>query len=144
MVSFTRLLVLLCSDLRRAFGCEWGKYGDTCERTCPQECAVNEFRQVRHCHRETGRCSEGCVAGWYGDLCDQPCSKTCLLSVCNQQNGQCTLGCSENTLGDFCEIGSASADTDHNVDVDSRPWFILFVLVVVVLCGCGVTQRLVG
>ncbi|XP_048249079.1 uncharacterized protein LOC124117618 isoform X2 [Haliotis rufescens] len=82
--------------------CEWGKYGKNCSKDCPTTCIPDPKRNLTHCHKETGKCSEGCVPGWFEDLCDHPCTKNCLRNTCNRQNGICTFGCDGDYTGDFC------------------------------------------
>ncbi|XP_046547251.1 protein draper-like isoform X2 [Haliotis rubra] len=82
--------------------CEWGKYGEHCNLTCPVNCALVPSRNVQYCNRNTGKCLGGCRRGWHGDLCDQSCSTNCLNRTCNQQTGHCTLGCNGTNTGDFC------------------------------------------
>ncbi|XP_067653328.1 uncharacterized protein [Haliotis asinina] len=94
--------------------CEWGTYGSYCNLTCPLNCQTNEVRHLRHCHQETGRCSEGCIAGWYGDMCNTHCHQNCRNGVCNRRNGQCFLGCKDNHTyyGDFCNVTKQQAPPD--------------------------------
>ncbi|XP_046547248.1 multiple epidermal growth factor-like domains protein 10 [Haliotis rubra] len=82
--------------------CEWGKYGEHCNLTCPVNCALVPPSNLQHCNRDTGECSAGCLGGWHGDLCDQACSATCPERRCNQQTGFCTLGCSGTNMDLFC------------------------------------------
>ncbi|XP_071098478.1 serine/threonine-protein phosphatase 6 regulatory ankyrin repeat subunit A-like [Haliotis cracherodii] len=98
--------------------CEWGKYGDDCDKRCPKNCQVNPQRNLTHCNKETGECSDGCITGWYDAQCNQHCSKNCLDNVCNHGNGHCTLGCSGNQTGDFCEVPEVSRKTDVKVTTD--------------------------
>ncbi|XP_067653396.1 uncharacterized protein [Haliotis asinina] len=82
--------------------CEWGKYGEHCNLTCPVNCALVPPSTRQHCQKDTGKCSAGCGRGWHGDLCDQSCSTNCPNKTCNQQTGHCTLGCIGHNSGDFC------------------------------------------
>ncbi|XP_071098528.1 serine/threonine-protein phosphatase 6 regulatory ankyrin repeat subunit B-like [Haliotis cracherodii] len=100
--------------------CEWGKYGENCDKRCPPNCQVNPQRYLTHCNKETGECSDGCIPGWYAAQCDQPCSKNCLDNVCSHQNGQCTKGCSGNQTGDFCEVTEVSRRTNVKMTTDER------------------------
>ncbi|XP_046336894.2 ankyrin-3-like isoform X2 [Haliotis rufescens] len=102
-IHYLALLILIVE----AYGedsCGWGKYGDKCDKDCPLTCISDPVRNLRHCHKETGKCSEGCVPGWFEDLCDHACTRNCLRNTCNRQNGICTFGCSGNYTGDFCNI----------------------------------------
>ncbi|XP_071098476.1 serine/threonine-protein phosphatase 6 regulatory ankyrin repeat subunit B-like isoform X2 [Haliotis cracherodii] len=108
MVAPRAVLVLYQTLLIVTYGqdsCTWGKYGDNCSKDCPSNCIANPGRNIRHCHKETGKCSEGCVPGWFEDLCDHACSKNCLRNICNRQNGICSFGCSGDYRGDYCNIG---------------------------------------
>ncbi|XP_048251518.1 protein draper-like [Haliotis rufescens] len=82
--------------------CEWGLYGEHCNLTCSQNCALLPPLDVPYCDTDTGKCSEGCQRGWHGDLCNQDCSRNCLEHTCNHQTGHCTLGCSGTNTGHFC------------------------------------------
>ncbi|XP_046347257.1 uncharacterized protein LOC124127908 isoform X1 [Haliotis rufescens] len=131
-------------SVRGATPCDWGTYGEHCNLTCPLNCHTNVDRQLRHCHQQTGRCSEGCIAGWYGDRCETRCSQNCLNDVCIRLNGQCHLGCKDNhtNTGDYCnvtkEIGPSDSDSD---DQDSGlvsilvPLAVLIILVVAAVAG---------
>ncbi|XP_048252493.1 serine/threonine-protein phosphatase 6 regulatory ankyrin repeat subunit A-like isoform X3 [Haliotis rufescens] len=130
--------------------CIWGKYGENCSKDCPSNCIANPGRNIRHCHKETGRCSEGCVPGWFEDLCDHACSKNCLRNICNRQNGICTFGCSGDYTGDYCNIGQDASpkgpiDSTTNGPVDTTttqptnlaailvPVFIVIIVVAIIL-----------
>ncbi|XP_048249107.1 multiple epidermal growth factor-like domains protein 10 [Haliotis rufescens] len=91
--------------------CEWGKYGENCKNDCSLNCFTNPDRNLKHCHKETGRCSEGCVPGWFDDLCDKACSKNCKGGACNYQNGICTNGCSGDYKGQFCNVAQGTSAT---------------------------------
>ncbi|XP_071099055.1 serine/threonine-protein phosphatase 6 regulatory ankyrin repeat subunit B-like [Haliotis cracherodii] len=84
--------------------CGWGKYGDKCDKDCPLNCISHPVRNLKHCHKKTGKCSEGCVLGWFEDLCDHACTRNCLRNTCNRQNGICSFGCDGDYTGDFCNI----------------------------------------
>ncbi|XP_048250940.1 serine/threonine-protein phosphatase 6 regulatory ankyrin repeat subunit A-like isoform X2 [Haliotis rufescens] len=130
--------------------CTWGKYGENCSKDCPSNCLVNPERNIRHCHKVTGKCSEGCVPGWFEDLCDQACSKNCLRNICNRQNGICTFGCSGDNRGDYCNIGQDAStkgpiDSTTNGPIDTTttqptnlaailiPVFIVIIVVAIIL-----------
>ncbi|XP_067653872.1 uncharacterized protein [Haliotis asinina] len=109
---FIRLILMLVALAYEAHGqknCEWGKYGETCSKDCPPNCMPDSIRNLTHCQKDTGRCSEGCVPGWFEDLCDRACSTNCLRKVCNRQNGICTFGCSGNYIGDFCNTAPGTS-----------------------------------
>ncbi|XP_071098480.1 serine/threonine-protein phosphatase 6 regulatory ankyrin repeat subunit B-like [Haliotis cracherodii] len=91
--------------------CEWGRWGERCEKACPEHCIVNEARKLQHCHKLTGKCSEGCMHGWHGDMCDLPCSSHCKKNTCNQQNGLCSFGCHGPYRGDSCNITTVVVST---------------------------------
>ncbi|XP_071098473.1 uncharacterized protein [Haliotis cracherodii] len=100
--------------------CEWGKYGENCDTRCPPNCQVNPQRNLTHCNKDTGECSDGCITGWYDPQCDQHCSKNCLDNVCNHGNGHCTRGCSGNQIGDFCEVTEdVKVKTDETTGVST-------------------------
>ncbi|XP_046555870.1 death-associated protein kinase 1-like [Haliotis rubra] len=94
--------------------CDWGKYGENCDKACPEHCIFNKDRNLQHCHKITGKCSEGCMHGWHGNQCDHPCSRHCLNSICNQQNGLCAFGCDGSYTGDFCNM-TKSANEDREI-----------------------------
>ncbi|XP_071098527.1 uncharacterized protein [Haliotis cracherodii] len=128
--------------------CEWGKYGEDCDKHCPPNCQVNQQRNLTHCNKETGECSDGCITGWYATQCDQLCSKNCLDNVCNHGNGHCTMGCSGNQIGDFCEVTEVFHRREVQVKADETTGLsttliaviitislvaIIFIIVVIVL-----------
>ncbi|XP_071078674.1 multiple epidermal growth factor-like domains protein 6 [Haliotis cracherodii] len=88
--------------------CEWGKYGHNCDRLCSDHCRLHPVRNLRHCQKDTGKCSEGCVRGRHGDHCDQLCSPNCIKNSCIQLKGECTIGCMEGYSGYFCNITTVS------------------------------------
>ncbi|XP_048246198.1 multiple epidermal growth factor-like domains protein 10 isoform X2 [Haliotis rufescens] len=92
--------------------CEWGKYGHNCDRLCSDQCRLHRVRNLRHCQKDTGKCSEGCVRGRHGDHCDQLCSPNCIKNSCIQLNGECTIGCMEGYSGYFCNISTVPAVPD--------------------------------
>ncbi|XP_071099029.1 serine/threonine-protein phosphatase 6 regulatory ankyrin repeat subunit B-like [Haliotis cracherodii] len=98
------LLLIVLFEAHGQDSCEWGKYGETCSKDCPPNCISDLVRNLAHCKKETGKCSEGCMQGWFEDLCDHACTKSCLRNTCNRQNGFCTFGCDGDYTGDFCNI----------------------------------------
>ncbi|XP_048247999.1 uncharacterized protein LOC124126617 isoform X2 [Haliotis rufescens] len=98
------ILMTVILETQGQNNCEWGKYGENCSKDCPSTCIPDPARNLTHCHKETGKCSEGCVPGWFEDLCDHACTKNCFRNTCNRQNGICTFGCSGNYTGDYCNI----------------------------------------
>ncbi|XP_067653524.1 uncharacterized protein [Haliotis asinina] len=142
---FIRLILMLVALAYEAHGqknCEWGKYGETCSKDCPPNCMPDSIRNLTHCQKDTGRCSEGCVPGWFEDLCDRACSTNCLSKVCNRQNGICTFGCSGNYIGDFCNTAPdawttkppASTPTETtNLAAILVPVFLILAVVVLVI-----------
>ncbi|XP_048242792.1 multiple epidermal growth factor-like domains protein 10 isoform X2 [Haliotis rufescens] len=106
---FVSLLIIVFSAAQGVPVCEWGKYGHNCDRLCSDHCRLHPVRNLRHCQKYTGKCSEGCVRGRLGDLCDQLCSPNCIKTTCNQPNGGCTIGCMEGYIGYFCNITTVSA-----------------------------------
>ncbi|XP_071099034.1 uncharacterized protein, partial [Haliotis cracherodii] len=98
------ILMIVILETHGNDNCEWGKYGENCSKNCPSNCIPDPKRNLTHCHKETGKCSEGCVPGWFEDLCDQACTRNCLRNTCNRQNGICTFGCDGDYTGDFCNI----------------------------------------
>ncbi|XP_048242764.1 multiple epidermal growth factor-like domains protein 10, partial [Haliotis rufescens] len=101
-VMFGSLLIIVFSAVQGVPLCEWGKYGHNCDRLCSDHCRLHPVRNLRHCQKYTGKCSEGCVRGRHGDQCDQLCSPNCINNSCIQINGGCTLGCMEGYSGYFC------------------------------------------
>ncbi|XP_052067780.1 multiple epidermal growth factor-like domains protein 10 isoform X2 [Mytilus californianus] len=80
-------------------GCPYGKYGDSCQLTCPENC-------IGPCDLITGNCLFGCLVGWlgkkcdracdegkFGDQCLRDCSANCLSPPCDYMTGKCTAGC---------------------------------------------------
>lgn len=45
-------------------GCSKGVYGESCNKTCPDNCMEHE------CNVINGTCLE-CLPGWVGDVCDK-------------------------------------------------------------------------
>ncbi|XP_071098479.1 serine/threonine-protein phosphatase 6 regulatory ankyrin repeat subunit B-like [Haliotis cracherodii] len=111
-----------CDVASQVYGqtnCEWGRYGEQCEKACPEHCTVNEARKLQHCHKLTGKCSEGCMRGWHCDMCDLPCSSHCQKNTCNQQNGLCSFGCDGTYRGDFCNITTVVVSTHSTSPTDA-------------------------
>ncbi|XP_048251586.1 uncharacterized protein LOC124122349 [Haliotis rufescens] len=104
MLRLCALLVTTFMAVQGNIDCERGKYGEHCNLTCPQNCALVQPSNLQFCTRHTGKCSEGCQRGWHGYLCNQNCSVNCLNTTCNQQTGHCTHGCNGQNRGDFCNI----------------------------------------
>ncbi|XP_071129167.1 receptor-type tyrosine-protein phosphatase kappa-like isoform X2 [Mytilus edulis] len=89
-------------------GCFYGKYGDSCQLTCPENCKGP-------CDLITGNCLFGCFDGWLGDKCDtacdagkfgsqclRDCSSNCLSSPCDHVSGKCNVGCQKGWEGYNC------------------------------------------
>ncbi|XP_048250895.1 uncharacterized protein LOC124118684 isoform X2 [Haliotis rufescens] len=108
-------LLLITSIANGDEQCPWGKYGDNCDKICPLTCNTHPVRNLRHCLKYTGKCSEGCVPGDHGDQCNILCSGGCLHKTCIQGNAQCTQGCSGAYSGDYCNITS-DASTKGPID----------------------------
>ncbi|XP_046542538.1 cell death abnormality protein 1-like [Haliotis rubra] len=89
------LAVILC--VANAVQCQWGKFGDSCERNCSCHCALVNNNTAKHCRKSDGECSVGCIPGWYGITCSVNCSENCLNKICTQ-------GCIENYKGPLCNI----------------------------------------
>ncbi|XP_071099028.1 uncharacterized protein [Haliotis cracherodii] len=109
-IVFLFLMIVLFESYGQE-NCEWGRYGDNCSKDCPLNCFTNPDRNLKHCHKDTGKCSEGCVPGWFDDLCDKACSKNCKGAACNYQNGICTNGCSGDYKGQFCNVVPGTSAT---------------------------------
>ena len=75
-------------------GCQLGTYGETCNQTCPLNCASE-------CHVESGNC-DSCTPGYYGDKCNANCSVGCLYSSCAKGSGNCLRGCKAGYSGIKC------------------------------------------
>ncbi|XP_048247258.1 ankyrin repeat domain-containing protein 50-like isoform X2 [Haliotis rufescens] len=97
------LLIMLVWNVRGDPICPWGTYGDSCDRNCSEHCSVFPGRNIVHCDRASGRCSEGCIPGWYDATCNKECSKNCINNICNHGDGACTAGCKDGKTGTFCE-----------------------------------------
>ncbi|XP_052059438.1 receptor-type tyrosine-protein phosphatase alpha-like isoform X4 [Mytilus californianus] len=89
-------------------GCSYGKYGDSCQLLCPENC-------IGPCDLKTGNCLSGCSVGWLGEKCDtacgvdkfggqclRDCSANCLASPCDHKTGQCNSGCMNGWEGFNC------------------------------------------
>ncbi|XP_067653767.1 serine/threonine-protein phosphatase 6 regulatory ankyrin repeat subunit B-like [Haliotis asinina] len=149
MVAFRAAQILsllaLMFEANGQKNCEWGKYGENCNKECPSTCVTNPERKLKHCQKETGRCSEGCVKGWFDDLCDEACSKNCLENTCNRQNGICTYGCIATYRGDFCDVIvttttatntaviTTAAPDDNNLAAILVPVFLIIIIVFMIL-----------
>ncbi|XP_046568431.1 scavenger receptor class F member 1-like isoform X2 [Haliotis rubra] len=107
------VLVLISSQVCGQTNCDWGKYGENCDKACPEHCIFNKDRNLQHCHKITGKCSEGCMHGWHGNQCNHPCSSHCRNNICNQQNGFCAFGCDRSYTGDFCNMTKSTVLTTH-------------------------------
>ncbi|XP_046568341.1 serine/threonine-protein phosphatase 6 regulatory ankyrin repeat subunit B-like isoform X2 [Haliotis rubra] len=125
-------------------GCDWGIYGENCDRTCPSNCAIVPPRNLRHCLKHTGKCSEGCVRGYHGDHCNIFCSGGCLNETCNNGDGHCTLGCKETYIGDFCNetsgilavpstVTTTAGPDDNNLAAILVPVFLIILIVCIIL-----------
>ncbi|XP_048242776.1 multiple epidermal growth factor-like domains protein 10 [Haliotis rufescens] len=108
-VMFGSLLIIKFPAVQDVTACEWGKYGHNCDRLCSDHCGLHHGRNLRHCQKYSGKCSEGCVRGRHGDHCDQLCSQNCIKATCNQPYGGCTIGCIDGYAGYFCNITTVSA-----------------------------------
>ncbi|XP_071098482.1 uncharacterized protein [Haliotis cracherodii] len=132
------ILMIVILETHGQSHCEWGRYGENCSKNCSSTCIPDPVRNLKHCHKETGKCSEGCVPGWFEDLCDQHCSKNCLRNTCNRQNGICTFGCDGDYTGDFCNSirdTSSTTPSESNAEKTPDPAAILvpvFVILVVI------------
>ncbi|XP_046555562.1 serine/threonine-protein phosphatase 6 regulatory ankyrin repeat subunit A-like [Haliotis rubra] len=107
------VLLLLVLPVHGDEQCSWGTYGENCDRPCPSNCYPVLRRNLIHCQKDTGKCSEGCVRGYHGDQCNTSCSGGCLNETCNHGNGHCTLGCKEIYIGDFCNETLDTVVTTH-------------------------------
>ncbi|VDI18091.1 Hypothetical predicted protein [Mytilus galloprovincialis] len=89
-------------------GCPYGKYGDSCQLTCPENCKGS-------CDLITGNCVFGCSSGWlgtncetacdegkFGDQCLRDCSENCISPPCDPVMGQCKSGCLKGWKGLNC------------------------------------------
>ncbi|XP_067653648.1 serine/threonine-protein phosphatase 6 regulatory ankyrin repeat subunit B-like isoform X2 [Haliotis asinina] len=142
------VLILLSSHVSGQTNCEWGKYGENCEKACPEHCIVNEERNLQHCHKITGKCSEGCMHGWHGNQCNHACSSHCSRNICNQQNGLCAFGCDGSYTGDFCNITTmvtthATSQTTEAAASKPATDVVVIVIPVVVIILCLVIVSVV-
>ncbi|XP_046565852.1 uncharacterized protein LOC124274532 isoform X2 [Haliotis rubra] len=131
------LAVLLVINLPVHEQCSWGIYGENCDRTCPSNCYLDPGRNLRHCQKYTGKCSEGCVRGYHGDQCNISCSGGCLNETCNHGNGHCTLGCKETYIGDFCNETSGILAVTCTAGPDDNNLAAILVpvlLIILILC----------
>ncbi|XP_071085716.1 protein draper-like [Haliotis cracherodii] len=111
-MCLTFLLIAVVLFVADADQCQWGKFGQNCERNCSCNCALVKNNTAKHCNKISGECSEGCLPGWYGTDCNTQCSDNCLNKICNQHNGYCTLGCTENYKGLLCNIAKGFSNPD--------------------------------
>ncbi|XP_071086250.1 multiple epidermal growth factor-like domains protein 11 isoform X1 [Haliotis cracherodii] len=111
-MCLTCLLIAVVLFVADADQCQWGKFGQNCERNCSCNCALVKNNTAKHCNKTSGECSEGCLPGWCGTDCKKTCSVNCLNQICNQHNGYCTLGCQENYTGPLCYIAKDFSNPD--------------------------------
>ncbi|XP_048250897.1 serine/threonine-protein phosphatase 6 regulatory ankyrin repeat subunit B-like isoform X1 [Haliotis rufescens] len=132
--------------------CEWGRWGERCEKACPEHCIANEARKLQHCHKLTGKCSEGCMRGWHGDICDLPCSSHCEKNTCNQQNGLCSFGCDGPYRGDSCNMTTVVVSTHSTSPTprssSPRPGkhtdLVVIIVPIIIIIICLVTVAVVA
>ncbi|XP_046555213.1 uncharacterized protein LOC124264517 [Haliotis rubra] len=131
------------SDLPVHEQCSWGIYGENCDKTCPSNCYPDQRKNLIHCQKDTGKCSEGCVRGYHGDQCNISCSGGCLKETCNPGNGHCTLGCKQTYKGGFCNETLETVVTTHTtlptteaspVEPAADLVVIIVPIVVIILC----------
>ncbi|XP_078330009.1 receptor-type tyrosine-protein phosphatase gamma-like [Crassostrea virginica] len=92
------------------FGCETGRYGTNCSKTCGH-CKNNDL-----CGIVSGKCDESgcaktnfypplceeCIPGMYGENCLYHCSGFCQNKTCQRYNGTCLYGCEKGYTGSSC------------------------------------------
>ena len=90
------------------------KYGDFCNKICPENCLRKEDNNIRICDRNDGDCYEckghftgekctNCEEKYYNlSTCEENCSIYCLDQKCNDTTGKC-ITCISTRYGDFCE-----------------------------------------
>ncbi|KAL3803364.1 hypothetical protein HJC23_009328 [Cyclotella cryptica] len=66
-------------DSNQLCECEFGFYGDQCEKSCPSSC---ELENTSTCGTN-GKCL--CKSGFFGERCENPCPLSC------QHGGQCVM-----------------------------------------------------
>ncbi|XP_046542542.1 putative EGF-like and EMI domain-containing protein 1 isoform X2 [Haliotis rubra] len=136
------MLLAVILFVASALQCQWGKFGDNCERNCSCHCALVKNSTAKHCRKSTGECSEGCIPGSYGIDCTKNCSENCLNKICNQHNGHCTQGCIENYKGVFCNISKDFSNPDTCTRNSAQPTSVVIlgsclgfsVLLNIILC----------
>nr|XP_022312503.1 protein jagged-1-like isoform X2 [Crassostrea virginica] len=95
----------------QVFGCDLGKYGVNCNKTC------NHCKNNATCGVVSGKCNEegcahpgfqapycqNCIDGRYGDNCNETCSVFCKSRNCDGKTGTCTDGCLVGYTGSRCD-----------------------------------------
>nr|XP_022311511.1 multiple epidermal growth factor-like domains protein 10 isoform X2 [Crassostrea virginica] len=95
----------------QVFGCETGKYGVNCNKTC------SHCKNKVSCGAVSGKCNqEGCVHagfqtpycqhcidGTYGEECSETCSEFCKSRNCDRKTGACNDGCLAGYSGNQCD-----------------------------------------
>nr|XP_022311339.1 receptor-type tyrosine-protein phosphatase alpha-like isoform X2 [Crassostrea virginica] len=94
----------------QVFGCDTGKYGNSCSKLC-DHCHNNY-----HCGIVSGKCDqsgcanknfhppfcEECIPGMYGQQCSKQCSEFCQNKECYEDTGSCLHGCERGYNGSHC------------------------------------------
>ncbi|XP_078327432.1 uncharacterized protein LOC111114402 [Crassostrea virginica] len=91
----------------QVFGCETGRYGFNCSKTC-NHCKNNETCNIDTGHCDISGCAinyspplcKACADGFFGDNCTGICNSTC--DSCNKINGSCDSGCHPGWKGSYC------------------------------------------
>nr|XP_022308404.1 multiple epidermal growth factor-like domains protein 10 [Crassostrea virginica] len=91
----------------QVFGCETGRYGFNCSKTC-NHCKNNETCNIDTGHCDISGCAinyspplcKACADGFFGDNCTGICNTTC--DSCNKVNGSCDSGCHPGWKGNYC------------------------------------------
>nr|XP_022311487.1 receptor-type tyrosine-protein phosphatase mu-like isoform X2 [Crassostrea virginica] len=94
----------------QVFGCDTGKYGSNCNKSC-EHC-----HNINHCGIVSGKCDtsgcanknfsppycQECIPGLYGQHCSKQCSEFCQLKACDRNTGYCLHGCEKGYNGSLC------------------------------------------
>ncbi|XP_071086114.1 ankyrin repeat domain-containing protein 50-like isoform X2 [Haliotis cracherodii] len=138
------LLIMLAWNVWGDPLCPWGTYGDACDKNCSEHCGRFPGRDIVHCDRTSGSCSEGCIPGWYDATCNKECSKNCINYICNHGDGACTAGCKEGKKGNFCEeepLNTKAKESTADLSWMSIAIAATVLIIIIIICAVVVCLR---